>query len=113
MKKGLIILFALGLLAACTSTSEKDIDGSAGASLKREDTISQYETLKEKIDIVANNPDASPEDFAAAQEEVREFQKYLDEYKDSASPGASKYMDDFSDEFEEHEIFDLNRRSEN
>jgi len=112
MKKGLIVLFALGLLAACTSTSEKDMDGSAGASLKKTDTIAQYETLKKKIDVIANNPDATQEDFAAAQEEVEEFQKYLDEYKDSASPGASKYMDDFNDEFEEHDIFDLNRGSE-
>lgn len=112
MKRGLIILFVSGLLAACTSTSEKEIDGSAGASLNRADTIAQYETLKEKIDVIADNPDATPEEFAAAQREVKEFQKYLDEYKASASPGARRYIDDFTDTFEEHDIFKSNRRKE-
>ena len=112
MKRGLIILFISGLLAACTSTSEKEIDGSAGASLNRADTIAQYETLKERIDVIANNPDATLEEFSAAQEEVKEFQRYLDEYRSSASPGAAKYLDDFDDTFEEHDIFKSNRRKE-
>lgn len=112
MKRGLIILFISGVLAACTSTSKKELDGSAGASLNRADTIAQYETLKEKIDVIANNPDATPEEFAAAQEEVREFQRYLDEYRSSASPGATRYLDDFTDTFEEHDIFKPTRRKE-
>ena len=109
MKKVLIVLFASGLLAACTSTSEKEMDGVAGASLTKADTIGQYETLKQKIDVIANNPDATPEEFAAAQEEVKEFQKYLDEYKSSASPGAGKYIEEYTDIFEKHGIFDESR----
>ncbi len=112
MKKGLIILIISGLIAACTAASEKEVDGYGGASLKRADTIAQYEALKEKIDVIANNPDATPEEFAAAQEEVEEFQRYLDEYRDTASPGAVKYMDSFNDSFEEHDIFQPTRRKE-
>lgn len=113
MKKGLLTLFILGLLVACTSTQEKEMDGSAGASLNRADTIAQYEALKEKVDIVANNQEATPEDFAAAQKEVREFQDYLQRYQEAASPGAKQYINEYNTNFDNHSIFDPNRRSEN
>lgn len=113
MKKILFTLAIIGLLVACTSTQEKEMDATAGASLNRADTIAQYEELKEKIDIVANNPDATPEEFAAAQNEVLEFQNYLMKYEESASPGAKKYIEQYRFNFDNHSIFEPNRRSEN
>jgi len=103
MKKGLIILFAAGLLAACTST--EPMDAQAGASLNRADTIAKYDALSAKVDAIASNPDATPEEFAAAQAEVKEFMDYLNSYKASASPGAQKYIDEFTGSLEDSNIF--------
>ncbi|WP_320046478.1 hypothetical protein [uncultured Ilyobacter sp.] len=103
MKKGLIILFAAGLLAACTST--EPMDAQAGASLNRADTIAKYEALSTKVDAIASNPDSTPEEFAAAQAEVKEFMDYLNSYKASATPGAQKYIDEFTGSLENSNIF--------
>ncbi|WP_319202011.1 hypothetical protein [uncultured Ilyobacter sp.] len=103
MKKGLVILFAAGLLAACTST--EPMDAQAGASLNRADTMAKYEALSSKVDAIAANPDATPEEFAAAQAEVKEFMDYLNSYKTSATPGAQKYIDEYSGTLEESYIF--------
>jgi outer membrane murein-binding lipoprotein Lpp len=103
MKKGLVILFAAGLLAACTST--EPMDAQAGASLNRADTMAKYEALSTKVDAIAANPDATPEEFAAAQAEVKEFMDYLNSYKASATPGARKYIDEFTGSLEDSNIF--------
>ena len=103
MKKGLIILFAAGLLAACTST--EPMDAQAGASLNRADTMAKYESLSAKVDAIAANPDATPEEFAAAQMEVKEFMDYLNSYKASATPGAQRYIDEYTGSLEDSNIF--------
>lgn len=113
MKKTLFTLAIFGLLVACTSTQEKEMDATGGASLNRADTIAQYEELKEKIDVIANNPNATPEDFTAAQGEVRAFQDYLMKYEEAASPGAKKYIEQYRFNFDNHSIFEPNRRSGN
>lgn len=93
MKKGLIILFAAGLLAACAST--EPMDAQAGASLNKADTMAKYDALSTKVDAIAANPNATPEEFAAAQAEVKEFMDYLNSYKASATPGAQSYIDEY------------------
>ncbi|WP_319202008.1 hypothetical protein [uncultured Ilyobacter sp.] len=103
MKKGLVILFAAGLLAACTST--EPMDAQAGASLNRADTMAKYEALSTKVDAIAANPDATPEEFAAAQAEVKEFMDYLNSYKASATPGAQKYIEDYNKTLSGSRIF--------
>jgi outer membrane murein-binding lipoprotein Lpp len=103
MKKGLIILFAAGLMAACTST--EPMDAQAGASLNRADTMAKYESLSAKVDAIATNPDATPEEFAAAQEEVKEFMDYLNSYKASATPGAQSYIDEYNTTLSGSSIF--------
>ncbi|WP_372714631.1 hypothetical protein [Ilyobacter sp.] len=108
MKKGLIILFAAGLMAACTST--EPMDAQAGASLNRADTMAKYESLSAKVDAIAANPDATPEEFAAAQMEVKEFMNYLNSYKASATPGAQSYIDEYTSSLEESYIL---RRKQN
>jgi|GEM_PF-1953584 len=107
MKKGLVILFATGLLAACTST--EPMDAQAGASLNRADTIAKYDALSAKVDAIASNPDATPEEFAAAQAEVKEFMDYLNSYKASASPGAQSYIDEYTGTLGESYIFRRDR----
>jgi outer membrane murein-binding lipoprotein Lpp len=107
MKKSLIILFAAALLAACTSTEK--MDSQAGASLNKMDTVAKYEALSSKVDAIASNPDATPEEFAAAQAEVKEFMKYLESYKDSATPSAQGYIDEYTGSLGESYIFRDNR----
>lgn len=103
MKKGLIILFAAGLLAACTSTEK--MDAQAGPSLNKADTVAKYEALSSKIDAIASNPDATSEEFDATQAEVKEFMTYLESYKSSATPEATSYIDEYTGTLGESMIF--------
>ncbi len=103
MKKGLIILFAAGLLAACTSTEK--MDAQAGASLNQADTMAKYEALSTKVEAIAANPDATPEEFAAAQAEVKEFMDYINSYKSSATPAAKGYIEEYTTGLGESKIF--------
>lgn len=103
MKKSLIILFAAAFLAACSSTEK--MDSKAGASLNQLDTLAKFEALTAKVEAVSTNPNTTPEEIAAAQAEVKEFMKYLESYKNSATPAAQDHIDEYTSTLKESVIF--------